>query len=151
MTIAMPSLFCAARCSVSFCRWPGAWAWASRSSKGSSEPKPGRLSIDIRLVEPTQDERHLAQLVELQLERRLWTGGIVAVRWTAHKLGRSEQAQSSWFGDDAGKSAARAFNSLVDRLSSRLDSQAVLRAEVVPDAQPEHAVRLVPWTSPHAT
>ncbi len=56
--------------------------------EGELRTETGPLSIDIRLVEPTKDQRHLAQLVELQLERRLWPGGIVAVRWTAHKLGR---------------------------------------------------------------
>jgi protein ImuB len=115
--------------------------------EGELRAETGPISIEIRLVEPTQDDRHLAQLVELQLERQTWTGGIVAIRWTAHKLGRSEQAQGSWFGDEAQTRASRAFNGLVERLSSRLDSKAVLRVEVVPDAQPEHADRLVPWMS----
>jgi protein ImuB len=32
-----------------------------------------------------------------------------------------------------------------------LQAKAVLRVEVVPDAQPEHVVRLVPWTSVEPT
>ena len=43
------------------------------------------------------------------------------------------------------------FNTLVERLSSRLEAKAVLRVELVPDAQPEYAVRLVPWTSCRTT
>jgi protein ImuB len=118
---------------------------------GELRAETGNVSIEIRLVEPTRDDRHLAQLVELQLERRTWTGGIVAIRWTAIKLGRSEQAQGIWFLDLAQTSASRAFNSLVERLSSRLDPEAVLRMEVVADAQPEHAVRLFPWMNLQAS
>jgi protein ImuB len=118
--------------------------------EGELRAETGAVKIEIRLVEPTQDERHLAQLIELQLERETWPEGIVAVRWTAHKLGRSEHAQGNWFGDDAQTRASRAFNSLVDRLSNRLGAKAVLRVEVVPDAQPEHAVRLVPWMNLHS-
>ncbi len=38
--------------------------------KGELHAETGPVSIDIRLMEPTQDDRHLAQLVELQLERQ---------------------------------------------------------------------------------
>jgi protein ImuB len=105
------------------------------------------VTITIRLVEPTREEEHLAQLVELQLERQTWSGGVVAVRFTALRLGRLEQVQGCWFGDEPQAKSSRAFNALVDRLSSRLEASAVLRAEVIADSQPEHTVRLVPWTS----
>ena len=87
----------------------------------------------------------MRKLVELQLERRTWSGSVVAVSWTALKLGRSEETQGCWFNDDAEKSS-KAFNSLIDRLSSRLEAKAVLRVETIADSQPEHAVGLVPWT-----
>ena len=112
------------------------------------QTETGVVKIEIRLVEPTRDERHLAKLAELQLERRTWSGGVVAVRWTALRLGRLEQAQGRWFGDLVESKTSRTFNALVERLSSRLEAKAVLRVELVPDAQPEHVVRLVPWTSP---
>ena len=129
----------------------GRFGMGLQELEGELKAESGPVLFDIRLVEPTQDERHLAQLIDLQLERRTWPGGIVAVRWTALELGRSEQAQGTWFLDEADTTASRAFNSLVDRLSSRLDAKAVLRVEIVPDAQPEHAVRLVPWMNFHAT
>jgi len=115
--------------------------------EGELRTQSGPVTIEIRLVEPTRDEQHLAQLVELHLERRTWSGGVVAVRWAALRLGRSEQSQGCWFGDDAETRTSRAFNALVDRLTSRLEARAVLRAELVPDSQPEHVVRLVPWTN----
>jgi protein ImuB len=111
------------------------------------QTETGLVKIEIRLVEPTRDERHLAQLAELQMERRTWSGGVVAVHWTALRLGRLEQGQGRWFGDLVEMKTCRAFNTLVERLSSRLEAKAVLRVEHVPDAQPEHVARLVPWTS----
>ena len=115
--------------------------------EGELRTETGPVTIDIRLVEPTRDEGHLAQLTELQLERLTWSGGVVAVRWAALRLGRLEQAQRSWFGDDPQTKTSQAFNALVDRLSSRLEAGAVLRVELLADSQPEHVVRLVPWTN----
>jgi protein ImuB len=115
--------------------------------EGELRTETARVSIDIRLVQPTQDDQHLAQLVELQLERRTWSGGVIAVRWTALLLGRLEEAQGCWFALDPEPKTSQAFNALVDRLSSRLEAGAVLRVEVVPDSQPEHVVRLVPWAN----
>ncbi len=43
--------------------------------------------------------------------------------------------------------SARELNALVERLGSRLGDTAALRAQVVPDPQPEYAIRLVPWAS----
>ena len=108
----------------------------------------GLFKIDIKLVEPTRDEGHLAQLAELQLERQTWQGGVVAIRWSALRLARLEQDQGRWFGNDGDSNTSRIFNTLVERLSSRLEDRSVLRVEHVADAQPEHAVRLVPWTAP---
>jgi protein ImuB len=115
--------------------------------EGEIKTETGPVRLELRLVEPTRDDTHLAKLVELQLEGKTWTGGAVAVRWVALRLGRPAQVQGFWFGDDAQTRSSRAFNGLVDRLTSRLESSSVLRAEILPDAQPEHAVRLVPWAS----
>ena len=116
--------------------------------EGELRTETGPVTIDIRLVMPTRDEGHLAQLAELQLERLTWSGGVVAVRWAVLRLGRLEQAQGSLFGDDPQTNASRALNTLIDRLSSRLGAEAVLRVELLPDSQPEHVVRLGPWTNP---
>jgi protein ImuB len=119
--------------------------------EGELRTETGPVPVEIRLVEPTQDVGHLVQLIELQLERRTWTGGVIAVKWTAHRLGRAQKAQGRLFGDDGDDDAetkmSHSFNTLVDRLSSRLEAKSVLRAEFHPDAQPEYAARLVSWTS----
>ena len=114
--------------------------------EGELQTENGRITIEIKLVEPTRDDGHLAQLIELQLERQTWSGGIIAVRWAALRLGRLEQTQRSWFQEECETKNSRLFNTLVERLSSRLEASAVLRVEFVADSQPEHVVRLVPWT-----
>jgi protein ImuB len=115
--------------------------------EGEIRTEAGPIAIAMRLVEPTRDEGHLGQLLELQLERQSWSGGVLAVRWTAHRLGRPEEVQGSWFGDDPEPERSRTFNALVDRLSSRLAAEAVLRVELLPDAQPEYTDRPVPCTN----
>ena len=98
MTIAIPSGFCAAGCSKSFYPWQGAMGTGIQELAGELRAETGNVSIEIRLVEPTVNDRHLFQLVELQLERRTWTGGIVAVRWTTLKLWKVvPQPQGTWF------------------------------------------------------
>ncbi len=114
--------------------------------EGELRTEAGAVGLEIRLVEPSRDEGHLAQLVELQMERCAWPGGVVAIRWTVLRLGRLPQIQGDWLADDAEADKTRQLVALADRLSSRLGNSAVLRAEVLPDAQPERAVRLVPWT-----
>ena len=114
--------------------------------EGELRTEAGAVGLEIRLVEPSRDEGHLAQLVELQLERCTWSGGVVAIRWTVLRLGRLPQVQGDWLADEAETDTSRQLVALVDRLGSRLGNAAVLRAEVLPDAQPERAVRLAPWT-----
>jgi protein ImuB len=114
--------------------------------KGEIRTETNPVVIEISLVEPTRDLCHLMQLVELQLERQTWSGGVVALSWTALRLGYSEQAQRSWIGDDSQAKSSKALHSLIDRLRSRLEDKAVLRVEMVADSQPEQVLRLIPWT-----
>jgi protein ImuB len=109
------------------------------------------LKLDLKLVEPTRDLEHLNQLVDLQLERLTWNDGVVAINWSAQRLGRIEQNQEIWFSDDADTKNHRAFLNLVERLSSRLGPAAVLRLQPRPDPQPEHVNHLIPWTTLNST
>ncbi len=58
------------------------------------------VTIEVRLVEPTRDAGHLMQLAELQWECRKWSGGVVAVRWMALRLGQTDRAACFWPGDE---------------------------------------------------
>ncbi len=123
--------------------YPGA---GFQELEGELRTESGVVKLEVRLVRPSRDEGHLAQLVELQLERSTWSGGVVAMRWTVVRLGYLSNREHNWFAPEAESDASREVVALVDRLSSRLGEDGVLRAETLPDAQPEHAVQLNPWT-----
>ncbi len=112
--------------------------------EGEIQTEGGPVTMAIRLTEPTREAEHLEKLLELQLERQEWSGGVTSVCWTALRLGRVEESQGLWFDHDPEPDRSRTLAALVDRLSSRLDANAVLRVEVLPDAQPECVARLVP-------
>jgi protein ImuB len=114
--------------------------------EGELRTETDAVKLAVRLVRPSRDEAHLAQLVELQLERCTWSGGVIAVRWVVVQLGYLPEIEHNWFAPDAEPDGPREVVALVERLSSRLGEDAVLRVEALPDAQPEHAVQLVPWT-----
>jgi protein ImuB len=118
---------------------------------GELRTEGGPVKLEIHLARASRDEEHLAELVTLQLERCTWPGGIVAIRWTITELGHLPEIERNWFAPDVETDASRQVVALVDRLSSRLGDDVVLRAEAVPDAEPEHAVQLVPWTKASAT
>ncbi len=118
--------------------------------EGEFQTEGGLVRLSIRLTEPTRDAAHLEKLLELQLERQEWSGGITSVRWTAVRLGRVGESQCRWFDDDPEADRARTLVALIDRLSSRLDAGAVLRVEVIPDAQPECVARPLPWMNADA-
>src|SRR5262249_13613806 len=64
--------------------------------EGALQTESGAVTLAIRLARPSRDESHLAQLVELQLERCTWSGGIVAIRWTVTQLGRLPEVEHNW-------------------------------------------------------
>ena len=115
--------------------------------EGELRTETQMICLPIRLVEPSRDERHLVRLIELQLEKQEWPDGVVAIRWTVVRLGPLPQIQHSWIASDLEPDTTPALLALVDRLSSRMGDGAVLRVEHVPDAQPEHASRMTPWTT----
>jgi protein ImuB len=115
--------------------------------EGELRTEADAVKLEIRLVEPSRDEHHLAQLVELHLERCTWSGGVIGIRWVVLRLGSLAQIQHDWFADEheRARDTSRQVVALVERLSSRLGDDRVLRVEIVPDPQPEHAVQLMPW------
>jgi protein ImuB len=113
--------------------------------EGELRTEADAVKLEIRLVEPSRDEHHLAQLVELHLERCTWSGGVIGIRWVVLRLGSLAQIQHDWFADQRARDTSRQVVALVERLSSRLGDDRVLRVEIIPDPQPEHAVQLLPW------
>jgi protein ImuB len=114
--------------------------------RGEFQTETTTLAVELQLVEPSLDEQHWRELIALRMERQPWPGGILRITWTALRLGVLLRLQGKLF-DEETSDEARSLSAVIDRLTSRLGSGAVLRVEVRPDPQPEHAVALVPWHS----
>jgi protein ImuB len=101
----------------------------------------------VDLFRPSASVRHLSELLRLQLERRGAPGPVAELRLsvTATSLLESRQAV---FGEAGGVEAddpAEQLARLMDRLTSRLGRESVLRIIPIPDAQPEFGCRFEPW------
>ncbi|MEX1097300.1 MAG: DUF6504 family protein [Planctomycetales bacterium] len=93
---------------------------------------------------PVDEVPRLWELLRLNLERTPLPEEIVAVRLRVVAAAPLGVHQHSLSGRDASREAGAEFDRLLDRLSSRLGSDAVLRPRLVPDAQPERACRFEP-------
>lgn len=114
--------------------------------------------LTLRLVQPTADQRHLWGLLCLEWERqiiahgrsqsvpRCLTDGVTAVRLIAADTAPLRVRQTTLFELEPGRREQQAFRQLIDRLSSRLGTMAVLKSQAVPDPQPELACDLQAWS-----
>jgi protein ImuB len=105
--------------------------------------RPWELSVGT--VSPTNSATHLQELLELQLERFVWEDEITFVRLEAVEVTSLEERPRDLFGEQFDADHTRELGRLLERLSSRLGTGAVVRATCVPDAQPELAVAYQPW------
>ena len=148
--------------------------WHRLPACGNEEPQAGSLCHELRLLRPSNSRRHLLELLELQTERRSpfandlvrWlTEGIATVQLEVVRPGRMLVSQQTLFEKPPydGSSVRRDRSSRVgvvdrrarrtedpsydflERLSSRLGADRVLRCQLQADPVPEYAVRLEPW------
>ena len=101
----------------------------------------------LRLLRPTTDRRHLSELLRLQCERRVFTGGVTGLRLEVVEMGLPPVRQALLFENDADQAERhrRALAELVDRLDSRLGRLAVLRPRLRSDPQPEYGCEYISW------
>ena len=108
------------------------------------------VRLRLGLYRPTAERQHLLELVRMRLERTVLAGPVSAVRLTVPltaPLVARQLALGELLADEPGRTELIPFHELallIDRLSSRLGREAVLRATLVADAQPELAYRLTP-------
>lgn len=104
------------------------------------------LLISVGLFEPTASAKHLFELVQMQMERLRLAAPVAEIRVTATATAPLEYRQQELFfsADASQRSSSRRLAGLVDRLGSRLGRRSVVRAQLVPDAQPERAWRRRP-------
>ena len=98
------------------------------------------IELVVRLIAPSDATKHLLELLSLQIERADLPEGISFVRLEATGIASLATRQRDLFGFEVDTDTHREVRSLLDRLSNRLGSTAVVRARLVPDAQPELAV-----------
>jgi protein ImuB len=107
----------------------------------------GRLQeFFVGFVAPTDQAQHAFEMLCLQWERTALPNEISLVRLEAVATDALHVTQRDLFGHELDTDVQREVATLLDRLSNRLGSRAVVRARLLPEAQPELAVAHDPWT-----
>jgi protein ImuB len=105
------------------------------------------VHFSLRLFQPSALVDHLWELIVLRLETQRLKEPVVSVHLSiAETAPLGEQQQQLFEGETS--ASPRELAMLVDRLSSRLGRQAVLKGRVLPDAQPEFAGHYQPLQQP---
>ena len=103
----------------------------------------GRLVIG--LLRPTLELRHLIDLLRLRLESVRLLEPVTGMRVAIIEAAPLPQQQQVLFADLAPPVESEDWSILVERLSGRLGSDAVVRVRSYPDHQPERTWKGVPW------
>jgi protein ImuB len=104
----------------------------------SEEAEPVR--IEIVLCQPSDSVRHIGALIRTRLERTLFVGAVCGMSMRVIAAEPIPDLQSEFFETDR-PHVSQDLSVLIDRLSSRLGPEAVTRAVLIPDPQPEFACR----------
>jgi protein ImuB len=100
-------------------------------------------NLMIGSVRPRAAAAHLWDLFRLQLERTSLPEEVLRISLEATSTDLLETHQPAIIDDGRERTADKDFAVLLERLCSRLGERAVLRPRLVPDAQPELALRWV--------
>jgi protein ImuB len=123
------------------------WCGLKFAPQGTCEAN----GFSVELVSPSTSLKHLAHLLDLRWERITLSGEVLRMRLEIAQTALIRYRQRELFEEETHKDRERRqeFAALVNRLSSRLGTEAVLRPVLMPDHQPEHAVRLLPVVRGH--
>jgi protein ImuB len=102
----------------------------------------GSVPLRVGLLQPSASARQLLELIDLHLERLVLQAEVDRVELRVAVAGRLGQRQGELFAD-RWSSDPHQLALLINRLSSRLGHEQVLRAELRPSPVPERAVRWV--------
>lgn len=106
----------------------------------------GQQVLALGVSRPTLAMKHLHTLLRLRLERQPPPRPVMSLRLRVRETAPMAIRQSVWWvADDSADRREREQATLVDRLSSRLGAEAVLRARLTGEAQPELSLRYEPW------
>ncbi len=105
-----------------------------------------RLDVPVGLYQASAEREHLLELLLLRVERLALPAPLVAMRLAVLLAAPLEWRQRELFEETSAREGRRQLALLIDRLSNRLGREAVVRARLQPDAQPELSVRYEPLT-----
>jgi protein ImuB len=105
-----------------------------------------RIALAVGLFRPSASPKHLWELLKLRLETIRLTAPVTALAVEVTSAAGLSHEQQELFAADRSRDAPRHLAALVERLSSRLGREAVVRPVLMPDAQPEYASVDLPWT-----
>ncbi len=118
------------------------------------------VTLTLRLLQSSLNQKHLWDLLHLEWDRReaafrrsppaaprCFTEGMTSVRLEVSETAPLKIRQTTLFDLEPGQKEAVAFQHFVERLSSRLGSQSVVRPQTLSDAQPESACEYLAWTT----
>ena len=104
-------------------------------------PEEGRAeTLQLRLMRPTTDARHLRELLQLQCERTALPEEVIHVSLEVVEARLLAMQERSLWESDGGRTN-RDVLTLTERLSSRLGAEAVTRPVLCPEYQPELSFR----------
>ncbi|MBL8828659.1 MAG: hypothetical protein JNM18_16890 [Planctomycetaceae bacterium] len=103
------------------------------------------VPLQVAVLRPTVQVAYLLELLKLRLESQPLIEPITGVRLSATAVMPIEQRQQTLFATEQHEDDRWLWASLVERLSGRLGDQAVLRARLRSEHQPEYAWTETPW------
>jgi protein ImuB len=112
--------------------------------EGSPSPSPSPPTrIAVSLSRPSRCPQHLSLLLRTRLDEMRLEGPVAALRLRVVAAERLVDTQGDLL-DTESSSDREGLARLIDQLSNRLGREAVTRARLVPDPQPEYACRFEP-------
>ena len=113
------------------------------------DPRGRAREFLVGFTAPMQQLQHTFEMLCLQWEQVELPEDIGFVQLEAAATGSLQGAARDLFGNELG-TGPRDVTMLLDRLSNRLGAHAVVRARLLPESQPELAIRLEPWAGPES-
>ena len=128
-------------------RHEGVLSLQCRLQREAGEP----LVLQIGLAHPSVSAEHLLTLLQMRLERTSFAGDVSHVSLQVSQSAALEVRQRQLFDTQEYQDDSSQLTTLIDRLSNRLGPDSVVRPELLPDAQPETAVRYYSPVANHAS
>lgn len=104
--------------------------------------------MEVRLAQPNDSLPHLLKLLDLKLESQTLPEWLHTVRMEASAAATLQIRQRNLFAQSEATADEASVRRLLDRLSARLGTDAVVRPQLLPEAVPEQAVAYVPLSGP---